>query len=86
MQTQEREMAFDQMVDRTTAALQPFVTGDAGPFQDLWSHRPDVTIFGGWGACEQGSAAMGARLDWAAARYVEGAVTCAMISQGVSGT
>ncbi len=31
-----------------------------------------MTIFGGWGAYEQGWAAVEPRLDWAAARYAEG--------------
>jgi len=35
----------------------------------LWSHAADVTIFGGWGAYEQGWEQVGPRLDWAAARF-----------------
>jgi hypothetical protein len=36
----------EQLLD----ALRRFAQGDAEPPKSLWSHRDDVTIFGGWGA------------------------------------
>ncbi len=55
--------------DVETAALGDFARGDAASFKDLWSHTDDVTIFGGYGAYEQGWDQVGPRLDWAAARF-----------------
>jgi hypothetical protein len=53
------------------------------PLKSLWSHRDDVTIFGGWGACEQGWAAVEPRLDWAASRYSEGWLDRENLLEGV---
>ncbi len=61
---------FAQAVrDVEAAALGDFVRGDAASFKDLWSHTDDVTIFGGYGAHEQGWDQVGPRVDWAAARF-----------------
>ena len=45
---------WDGFTKQLLDALRRFVQGDAGPYKSLWSHRDDVTIFGGWGAYEQG--------------------------------
>jgi hypothetical protein len=50
---------WDEVTAQLLGALRRFVQGDAEPLKSLWSHRDDVTIFGGWGACEQGWAAAG---------------------------
>lgn len=63
---------WDEFTLQLLDALRRFVQGDAEPYRNLWSHRDDVTIFGGWGAYEQGWAAVEPRLDWAASRYSEG--------------
>ena len=63
---------WDEFTARLLSALRRFVEGDAQPYKSLWSHGDDVVIFGGWGAWEQGWAAVGPRLDWAAARYRDG--------------
>jgi hypothetical protein len=52
--------------------LRRFVQGDAEPYKSLWSHADDVTIFGGWGAYEQGWTAVEPRLEWAASRFSDG--------------
>ncbi len=62
----------DEFAAQLLDALRRSVQGDAEPRKSLWSHRDDVTIFGGWGACEQGWAGVEPRLDWAASRYSEG--------------
>jgi len=36
----------------------------------LWSYADDVTIFGGYGAYEQGWDKVGPRVNWAAARFL----------------
>lgn len=62
----------DEFTAQYLEALRRFVQGDAEPLTSMWPHRDDVTIFGGWGACEQGWAAVQPRPDWAASRYSEG--------------
>ena len=76
---------LEHLIAQMQAAMAQFVNGDAAAFKALWSHQPDVTIFGGWGAYEQGWEAVGPRLDWAAARYIDGEVTCETLSRGRSG-
>ena len=40
---------WDGFTKQLLDALRRFVQGDAEPYKSLWSHRDDVTIFGGWG-------------------------------------
>ena len=74
---------WEDFTAQLLAALRRFVEGDAEPLKRLWSHRDDVTIFGGWGAYEQGWSAVGSRLDWAAARYSEGWLDRENLLEGV---
>ncbi|HET8628672.1 MAG TPA: nuclear transport factor 2 family protein [Thermomicrobiales bacterium] len=87
MEQQSHDPAFDQLVERAQAAVERFVSGDAAPFAALWSHRPDVTIFGAFGTPQRGWAEVRSRMAWAAARAVPaaGAVTFEELSRGVSG-
>ena len=62
---------WDGFTKQLLDALRRFVQGDARPYKSQWSHRDDVTIFGGWGAYEQGWATVEPRLDWAASRGVQ---------------
>ena len=74
-----------QAVDQVHAAADAFITGNPEPFKALWSHQGDVTIFGGWGAYEQGWDQVGPRLEWAATRFAGGQQryeTLAMSSSG----
>ena len=45
---------WDEFTGQLLEALRRFVQGDAEPYKSLWSRADDVTIFGGWGAYEQG--------------------------------
>jgi ketosteroid isomerase-like protein len=87
MQTPDDDAAFDQLLEQAQVAIQRFVGGDAGPYRNLWSQRPDVTVFGGFGTVQQGWAAVSARLEWAAARALSpvGPVTVERLRQGRSG-
>jgi ketosteroid isomerase-like protein len=76
---------FSQTVKQLEAAGPHFYTGDAEPFKALWSQTDDVTIFGGWGAYEQGWEQVGPRLDWAAARFRGGQGTIEPLTMGMSG-
>lgn len=51
--------------ERFEAAVAAQLSGNSEPFKALWSHKPDVTIFGGLGGHEQGWPEVGIRLDWA---------------------
>ncbi len=80
-----RMSTWDEFCDQRRGAIGQFVNGDAGPYKQLWSHADDVTIFGGWGAYEQGWDAVSRRLDWAASRFGEGHVDIDNLAAGSSG-
>ena len=77
--------SWNEFCDHRRGAIERFVNGDAGPYKQLWSHAGDVTIFGGWGAYEQGWDAVSRRLDWAASRFGEGHVEIDNLAVGSSG-
>lgn len=64
-----------------------FINGDPSLWKQNASHRDDVTIMGGWGAYEKGWQEVGARYDWASARFRESGakVKVELLSSGVSG-
>jgi ketosteroid isomerase-like protein len=51
----------------------------------LWCQADDVTIFGGWGAYEQGWVAVSRRLDWAASRFGQRNVDIDNLAAGSNG-
>ena len=76
---------FHQTLQQVRTANQHFLAGDPAPYKACWSHADDVTIFGGWGAHEKGWEQVGPRLDWAAARFLEGQRAIELLSMGMSG-
>jgi ketosteroid isomerase-like protein len=76
---------FQQTLQQVSTANQHFLAGDPAPYKACWSHADDVTIFGGWGAHEKGWEQVGPRLDWAAARFLEGQRSIELLSMGMSG-
>jgi ketosteroid isomerase-like protein len=76
---------FYQTLEQVRTANQHFLAGDSAPYKACWSHTDDVTIFGGWGAYEKGWEQVGLRLDWAAARFLEGQRTIELLSMALSG-
>jgi ketosteroid isomerase-like protein len=77
--------SWDEFCVQRREAIGRFVNGDAGPYKQLWCHADDVTIFGGWGAYEQGWDAVSRRLDWAASRFGKGHVDIDNLAAGSSG-
>ena len=57
---------------RLRAVQESFVNGDAAGIKELYSHRDDVTVFGGFGGYERGWAEVGPRLEWAASQFAGG--------------
>src|SRR5215469_6755422 len=76
---------FQQLLQEERIANEQFLAGDAEPVKQQWSHAEDVTIFGGFGAYEQGWEQVSSRLEWAAAAFHEGHSTIEMLSMGASG-
>lgn len=80
METRE---SFQQAVDNVKSASQHYCNGESSPFKALWSQANDVTIMGGWGSYEQSWAQVAPRLEWAAARFLEGKGTFETLAEGV---
>lgn len=74
--------AFLEIVNEAQAEL---VQGRPEAFKALWSHGPDVTIFGGFGSGEKGWDKVGPRQDWASAQFSEGSRSHEVLSMYVSG-
>jgi ketosteroid isomerase-like protein len=77
--------ALHEIVDSTVAALNCLVAGDPEPFKALYSHEPDVTVFGGFGAYERGWDQVGSNVDWAASRFRGGQLRVESLAMGASG-
>ncbi len=82
MPTQED---FQQAIDEIQSATQQFCNGNPDPIKALWSHAGDATIMGGWGSHEQTWDQVGPRLEWAAARFLEGQSSFEMLAFGDRG-
>jgi ketosteroid isomerase-like protein len=76
---------FIRAVEQGGRAAGDFAGGDPQPYRSLWARDDDVTIFGAWGAYEQGWQAVEPRLDWAAARFASGGTQQEILSMGSSG-
>ncbi|HEX2805188.1 MAG TPA: nuclear transport factor 2 family protein [Kineosporiaceae bacterium] len=76
---------FTVAVEQGGRAAGDFAGGDPQPYRSLWARDVDVTIFGAWGAHEQGWQQVGRRLDWAAARFASGGTQQEILSMGSSG-
>jgi hypothetical protein len=85
----ERIMARDTVLgaieDRTRTALNRLVAGDPEPFKALYSHEPDVTVFGGFGAYERGWEHVSQNIDFAASRFRGGHLEIEPLGSGMSG-
>lgn len=60
--------------------------GNAEPFNALWSHKPDVMIFGALGGMERGWPEVGDRLRWAATKVSARITRLENISTAINGT
>ena len=69
------ESLWDAAMAQLAAAQRDFMNGDATGLQQLYSHRDDVTVMGGFGGFERGWAEVGPRLAWAASHFHGGDYT-----------
>lgn len=76
---------FRAFLEKLHEAHEEFINGRPAAFKALWSHRPDVTIFGGFGSAELGWGSVGPRLDWASAQFSDGARSREVVSTVVTG-
>jgi ketosteroid isomerase-like protein len=74
-----------EIIERTTAAVNSLVMGDAKPFKELYSHEKDVTVFGGFGAYELGWDTVGKNVEFAAGRFHGGKLGIELLAGGISG-
>ena len=75
-----------ETIDQVMSALNRLVSGDAEPLLALWSHRPDVTVLGGFGGYALGWEQVSQNTRFAAGRF-SGAKSfeIKMLTSGVSG-
>ena len=52
---------WEETMKRLEQAQQKFACGDASAFKEIWSHREDVSIMGGFGGFERGWKEVGPR-------------------------
>ena len=60
---------WEAAMAQLAAAQRDFMSGDATGLQQLYSHRDDVTVMGGFGGFERGWSEVGPRLAWAASHF-----------------
>ncbi|MGI8825627.1 MAG: hypothetical protein ACR2JC_08275 [Chloroflexota bacterium] len=77
--------ALGEIEDRTLAALNRLVASDLEPFKALYSHEPDVTVFGGFGAYECGWDQVSQNIEFAASRFRGGRLEIETLAFGTSG-
>ena len=75
---------FRAFLDKLHEAHEEYINGRPAAFKALWSQRPDVTIFGGFGSGEHGWESVGPRLDWASTQFEKGAREREVISTVVT--
>jgi hypothetical protein len=59
---------FRNFRKRHEATIAAQLEGNSEPYLALWSHKPDIMIFGGLGGREHGWPEVGERLRWAATK------------------
>jgi hypothetical protein len=76
---------FRAFLRKVNDAQVEFVQGRPAAFKALWSQRPDVTIFGGFGSGDHGWEKVGPRLEWGSAQFSKGSRSHEVLTTHVSG-
>jgi ketosteroid isomerase-like protein len=66
------DASWEEAMAQLLVVQRDFAGGDAAVIKRLYSHREDVTVFGGFGGFERGWAEVGPRLEWAASQFSGG--------------
>lgn len=80
------EAAFAVFRAEFEKAIAAQLQGDSEPFKALWSHKPDVMIFGAQGGMERGWPEVGERLDWVTGRVKARLTRLENVSTVINGT
>ena len=86
MQQAELEAKFAGFRAAFEKAIAAQLQGDSEPFKALWSHKPDVMIFGAQGGMEKGWPEVGHRLDWVTGRVQARLTRLENVSTAMQGT
>jgi hypothetical protein len=78
-------LEFRAFLSKVYEAQVEFAKGRPAAFKTLWSQRPDITIFGGFGSEDQGWEKVGHRLDWGSGQFSKGSRSHEVLSTYVSG-
>jgi len=63
------DKSWDKIMELAKAANTAMIQGNAKPLKELYSHREDITVLGGFGGFERGWSEVEPRLDWAASQF-----------------
>jgi len=66
------DKSWDKIMELAKAANTAMIQGNAKPLKELYSHREDITVLGGFGGFERGWSEVEPRLDWAASQFSSG--------------
>jgi ketosteroid isomerase-like protein len=78
--TAKEDSEFRTFLADYDEGIREFAQGKPAKVKTLWSHRPDVTLIGGFGGVvAHGWDEVSARQDWASSQHKEGTVTMEQI-------
>src|SRR5438552_15913102 len=66
------DASWNAVMAQLQAVQRDFANGDATGIKELYSHREDVTVLGGFGGFARGWSEVGPRLEWAASHFAGG--------------
>jgi hypothetical protein len=85
MDDRARHDLFAAAVAAANRANDALLDGDSGPLHDCFSHREDISLFGGFGGHEVGWSQIGPRLDWVARTFAGGSCTYEAVTSWCGG-
>lgn len=74
MNHRSAEEGFAAALAAANSANDAIIAGRAEPLKACFSHREDISLFGGFGGHEVGWSQIGPRLDWVAQSFAGGSV------------
>jgi hypothetical protein len=72
MEPQTPPQCFAAALDRCNQANEELLAGRSAAIKEVFSHRADISLYGGFGGHEVGWASIGPRLDWVARAFAGG--------------